>query len=227
MSSKKEIQKRLLSWYSEKGRKHLLWRKNASPYRVLVAEVLLRRTRVDQVVPVFREIIEKYPDLNTLANAKQSQLEMIISPIGLKSRAGVLINSAQQIVTEHKGEIPTRQEKLQNLLGIGPYISNSILVFGYGKRRAIVDGNISRIYSRIFNMGRMKDSTRDKEMWRFAEEMLPEEGFVEYNAALLDLGASLCTHRKPSCVQCFLTDFCQYFKLAREKEEIESEQIPE
>lgn len=213
MSSGKEIKKRLLSWYYEYGRKHLPWRKNAGPYRVLVAEVLLRRTRVDQVVPVFREILEKYPDHNTLANAEKSQLEIIISPIGLKSRAGTLINIAQQIVTEHNSETPTRQENLQSLHGIGPYISNSILVFGYRKRRAIVDGNISRIYSRIFNMGRMKDPTRDKEMWRFAEEMLPKEGFVEYNAALLDFGASLCTNRNPGCEKCFLTDICQYIKL--------------
>ena len=212
MCVKKEVQIRLLNWYSEKGRKHLPWRKNADPYRVLIAEVLLRRTRVEQALPIFREIVERYPDLKSLANASQSKLEMIIRPIGLRSRAGDLKYIAQQILRDFNGEIPIKRDMLLNLQGIGPYISNSILIFGYGTRSAIVDGNISRIYSRIFNMSRMKDSTRDKMMWRFAREMVPEEGFIEYNAALLDFGAFICTYRKPSCCQCFLNDLCQHFK---------------
>ena len=215
MRSSNELQSRLLSWYCKNGRKHLPWRKDSDPYRVLVAEVLLRRTRVEQVIPVFEEVVERYPDLDSLANANESQLEMIISPIGLKSRAESLKKIAKQIVTNYNGKLPLKQAMLENLSGIGPYISNSILVFGYGKRRAIIDGNISRIYNRIFNMSRMKDSSRDIEMRRFAREMLPDEGFVKYNAALLDFGALVCTYRKPRCEQCVITDLCQYFKLGK------------
>jgi len=205
------FQNRILNWYNENGRKNLPWRRNPNPYRVLVAEILLRKTRVEQVKPIFMEIMSQYPDLKSLAKANQSELERIISPIGLKSRAKSLIDIANQIVTIYNGEIPKNPNKLRSLSSIGPYISNAILLFGYGKRRALVDGNISRIYSRVFKKKRMRDPTRNVEMWRFAQKMLPKKRFVEYNAALLDFGAYICTFKKPSCERCFLNDLCQHF----------------
>lgn len=211
--TKHNFQPMLLNWYSKHGRKALSWRESPDSYKMLIAEILLRRTRVEQVEPVYKKIINKYPNVGCLAKANLLSLQKIIETIGLKNKANRLIEISQIILKKYNGIIPNNEIDLQSFNGIGPYISNSILTFGYRLKKPIVDGNVFRIYNRIFNMKKSRYNNNDKKMWQIAKVMLPDENYCEYNAALLDFGALICTYKNPKCKQCFFKKFCSFSKL--------------
>lgn len=205
-----EITEKLLIWYS-KNHRNFPWRYTYDPYKVFVSEILLQRTGANKVVPAFLKIIENYPSIHDLAKSKEKDLKVYFEDLGLYYRANLLINISKFILKEFNGTIPVERVKLITVKGIGEYICNAILCFGYGKRYPIVDTNVVRLYSRLFEFkSNKKDIQRDPELWKFAEEVLPLENYIDYNYAILDFAALVCKPKSPSCLGCPLNRCCKY-----------------
>ncbi|MBA2840872.1 A/G-specific adenine glycosylase [Methanococcus maripaludis] len=205
-----EVTEIILKWYSKNSRE-FPWRYTSDPYKVFVSEILLQRTLAAKVIPTFLKIIKKYPSVNELAKSDINELKKYFEDIGLFYRAELLKNISKQISIEFNGKIPEKREDLRKIKGIGDYICNSILCFGYGKRYQIVDTNVVRLYSRLFSfVSTKKDIERDPKLWELAELVLPEKNYVNYNYAILDFAALICKSKHPQCSECPLNKYCGY-----------------
>lgn len=201
----------MINWY-EKNQRRYAWRVEADPYKVLISEVMLQQTNADKVEPVYTEFVNKYPNTSALAQSDLQALKAILRPLGLDYRVARLKNIAEKLVVEHGGEVPSTEEALLALLGIGRYVANAVLCFAYSTRVALVDVNVIRLYGRVFDFQSHKNRPReDNKIWEFAAKMLPEADFKEYNLALLDFTATICTPKKPQCTKCPLTDICLHY----------------
>lgn len=198
----------LLDWYRQNGRDYL-WRSQTDPYKILVAEIMLQQTNADKVEPIYAGFIEKYPDVNSLVSSDLQDLKATLKPLGLEYRVVRLKKIAERLVAEHGGEVPSTKEVLLALPGIGLYVCNAVLCFAFSKRVALVDVNVIRLYRRVFDFRSHKSRPReDREVWAFATQMLPETNFKEYNLALLDFTAGICTLKRPNCTCCPITGIC-------------------
>lgn len=195
----------LLSWSKENLRKYP-WRETDSPYRVLVAEILLQKTFADKVEPIYDKFVFRYPDLETLANANVDEVASLLKPLGLQNvRARALIDIANEYALEG---VPDDEEELLQLPYVGPYAANATLCFAFDRRRPVVDANVVRIYNRAFGA----DFTpQDDEAWELADRMLPDDDYQRFNLALIDFGAKICTADSPRCPECFYRDRCEYY----------------
>lgn len=201
----------ILEWYEKYGR-HYLWRLQKDPYKILVAEIMLQQTNADKVEPVYTEFINKFPDSRTLAQSDMQDLKEELKPLGLEYRVARLKNIAQKLVMEHDGKVPSTEEGLKALPGVGRYIANAVLCFAYSERMALVDVNVIRLYSRVFGIkSRTRRPRDDKEVWFFATEMLPQDNFKEYNLALLDFSARICKLKNPICTSCPVSGTCRWY----------------
>lgn len=201
----------LVAWFSNHGRA-FPWRFTFSPYKVLISEVLLQQTNADKVVAPYSQLVEKFPTISSLAGGEDEVFTEIFSKLGLFFRAKRLKSISEEILNRFDAVIPSNINDLNSIKGIGDYIGNSVLCFGFAQKRPIVDTNIIRIFSRygLFNSSNKRPHT-DKHLWGFAESILPEKNFIEYNYSLLDLGASVCTSRKVMCESCPISGSCNYF----------------
>jgi A/G-specific adenine glycosylase len=199
----------VLQWHKT-NRREFDWRKTTNPYKILVAEILLHRTDSQKVEKVYQRFIEKCPTIYHLHRMEQNQVFSMIRHIGLFYRAERLKKIADQVVNKFDGRIPDKKEELMLLHGVGQYISNAMLCFAFKKRVPIVDTNVIRVYSRVFNIKSVRTRPRtDKQLWIFAEKMLPEEKFVEYNYALLDFASAICRAKNPVCSVCKAKSICR------------------
>ena len=182
----------ILDWYKS-NKRDFPWRYIYDPYRVLVSEVLLQQTGAEQIIPYYYRIINEYRSIEELANGDLNFLKDIFRNIGLVYRADRLINISKDILKRY-GRIPDSQNQLLSIKGIGKYTCNSVLCFGYNKRYPIVDTNVIRVFKQLLDYeSKAQRPHTDKELWHFAEMMLPEEDYLDYNYALLDFGNSLRT----------------------------------
>jgi len=203
------FQSRLLDWFKKRGRK-FPWREPwRTPYEVLIAEIMLQKTRAENVVDTYLEFVERYPNFEALSNATLSELSKILEVLGLsKIRAKSLSKLSKEIV--RITQIPRKREELLKLPGIGPYIANAFLLYAYGERLPIVDTNVKRLYERLFSFRSGRDARRDKRAWVFAESLLPKTDLKDFNWAIMDFCASICKAKNPLCPICFLNDICDY-----------------
>lgn len=203
------FQASLLLWYTSNARA-FPWRYIFDPYKVLVSEFLLQQTDAAKVIKVYKDILEDYPTISDLSNADPNQLKIYFLKLGLFFRSERLIKAANQIKEQYAGIIPIEKTELKKLHGVGDYISSAVLCFGYNKAQAIVDTNIIRIFERCFGIKSSSSRPRtDKAIWAFAEEILPVQNYADYNYALLDFAALVCTARKPKCAECFFGQNCE------------------
>ena len=180
----------LLEWYS-RNKRTFPWRYTYNPYYVLVSEIMLQQTGAKQVVQVYNDFIDKYPTLRHLSEALYDDVLILFDRIGLRYRAERIINIAKEIMKSNT-DIPSTREGLISIKGIGKYTCNAILCFGYSQPYAIVDTNVIRVFDRILDYKtRLQPPHTDKDIWKFAQSILPEKDFVDYNYALLDLGTAL------------------------------------
>ena len=201
----------LLTWYEENARS-LPWRGTSDPYSVWVSEIMLQQTRVETVIPYFERWIERFPDIVSLADASQQEVLTYWEGLGYYSRARNLHRAAQIVVVDYDGELPEDVRSLQKLPGIGRYTAGAIASIAYGQNEAVLDGNVSRVYARYFNYDQpVKSSSSQRELWSLASENLPCGRAGEFNQALMDLGATICTPRDPGCGTCPLARSCQAF----------------
>ena len=206
----------LLDWHKG-NRQQYVWRLNPNPYKVLIAEILLQRTpaeRVNRFLPTF---LRDFPDPQSVASASASKLRDVLRPMGLMKRVSWIRNLMGRISELYDGKVPGEEDQLLALPGVGPYTARAVLSFGFEKRVPIVDVNVARVLSRVFERADAgRKPSEDSELWDFARGLLPEEDSVSYNEALLDLAKRVCKKR-PLCDICPLTGICDYYEEIRGK----------
>ena len=212
MPARKNIsifRKKIIDWYEKNGRVYP-WRKTNDPFQILIAEMMLRRTKADQVKPVYELFIKKYPDVDSLAEAKNEDLERILYPLGLRWRIPAFQMLAREVREKYRSRIPETREELTSLPGVGEYVAGAVLSVAYGKKEWLVDSNIVRIFKRYFGIKMSKEGRRDKHVVETAK--IYSEGKDPRRATLgiLDITALICKPRKPDCEKCPLMDRCYY-----------------
>ncbi|WP_438318340.1 A/G-specific adenine glycosylase [Candidatus Caldatribacterium sp. SIUC1] len=198
----------LFQWFAH-NRRDLPWRVEYSPYRVLVAEVMLAQTQVPRVIPYYCRFLERFPDVSTLASALREEVLLAWEGLGYYRRAHHLHEAAQRIVERFQGCIPADFETLRRLPGIGPYIASAILGIGYNLPVLAIDTNVRRVLSRVFGAG---EDVNLREIGNLLISHMPSGKARHLNEALMDFGALVCLSQKPRCSLCPFRGFCTFVK---------------
>lgn len=209
LEKKRLFSARLLAWFQEHGR-DFPWRPPASPYQSAVAEVLLQKTSSTNALPVFKEFIGRYPTVEELADADTEALSEILQPLGLPRRATLIHQLAREVVSTYGGSFPESEKELRKLPGIGPYGAGAIASQVFGHRSPMIDINVLRIFHRVFSTPYRPRNAPTKNLREFVLSTIPEGAEAEFNLALLDFGALICTSRKPRCEICPMASFCDF-----------------
>jgi A/G-specific adenine glycosylase len=206
---RQRFRRRLLAWYHAHGR-DLPWRRTDDPYHILVSEVMLQQTQVDRVLPKYHEWLEKYPSLEALASAPEDDVTGTWRPLGYNIRPRRLHAIARESVARYGGALPSDEQTLLSFKGIGAYTAGAIRSFAFGQRAAILDTNVARVLFRIFiGRGDPKAHAMRKHLWRVSETLVPRKQVFDFNQALMDFGATVCTARKPKCTECPMSALCR------------------
>lgn len=205
-----EFSHRVLNWFEVHGRKHLPWQQNKTPYRVWVSEIMLQQTQVATVIPYFERFMESFPTLQDLADAPQDHVLSHWSGLGYYARARNLHKCAQLSVEHHGGDLPHAIDELIELPGIGRSTAGAILSLSLEQAHPILDGNVKRVLARFYGVEGWPGKTDVlKRLWLLSEEVTPAKGTAQFNQAMMDLGATLCSRTKPSCERCPIAAGCQ------------------
>ena len=203
------FRKLLLDWFRQ-FRRDLPWRRTTDPYRIWLSEIMLQQTRVAAAIPYYEKFLERFPDVHALAGAPQEEVLRLWSGLGYYSRARNLQKAAQQIVAKHGGHFPKRWEDALALPGIGNYTTAAILSIAFGEQFAVLDGNVARVLARI---GAIRGDFRQSKRWQKLQEnagaLLDVESPGDWNQAMMELGATLCTPKSPQCLLCPVAQFCE------------------
>ena len=208
-SQLKSFRSQLLNWFAS-NKRDLPWRLNQDPYRIWISEIMLQQTRVAAVIPYFEKFCASFPDVEALAQAPESEVLRLWSGLGYYSRARNMQAAAQQIVRDHNGTFPTTPEKIRGLRGIGAYTTNAILSIAFGEKHAVLDGNVARVVARLAAIrGDLRESANWSLLQKTADTLLAHEAPGNWNQAMMELGATLCTPRAPQCLICPVAKFCR------------------
>ncbi len=208
---KAAVAAKLLPWF-EQNKRDLPWRRRRTPYRVWISELMLQQTRVDQVAGYFERFMKRFPSLPALARASRQEVLKVWEGLGYYARARHLHEAAIFLVKKNKGRIPGTREELLRLPGVGAYTAAAIASLAYGQDEAVVDGNVIRVLSRLMAHGgdsRSLASRRQFQDW--ADLLLVRGASAAFNEAMMELGATCCTPRKPLCARCPLHEDCRAF----------------
>ncbi|ANF24700.1 A/G-specific adenine glycosylase [Stutzerimonas stutzeri] len=209
----------VVDWYDRHGRKDLPWQQGITPYRVWVSEIMLQQTQVSTVLGYFDRFMDALPTVEALANADEDEVLHLWTGLGYYSRARNLHKTAKLIVGKHGGEFPRDVEQLSELPGIGRSTAGAIASLSMGLRAPILDGNVKRVLARyVAQQGYPGEPKVAKQLWEVAERLTPQNRVNHYTQAMMDLGATLCTRSKPSCLLCPLKAGCRAHLLGRETE---------
>ncbi|MDW8327437.1 MAG: A/G-specific adenine glycosylase [Anaerolineales bacterium] len=199
----------LLNWYQSRQRP-LPWRSSNDPYHIWVSEVMLQQTRAETVLPYYTRWLERFPTLDSLAAASQQEVLVMWEGLGYYSRARNLHRAAQKVMKEFGGRIPSTVAELRTLPGIGAYTAAAIASIAFGADVAVLDGNVKRVLARLFDYsGDVKSARGENELSMLAQRLLPPGQAGDYNQALMELGATICTPRAPACPRCPVRDWCR------------------
>ena len=205
------VHSHLLQWYAAEHR-DLPWRSTHDPYAILVSEIMLQQTQVHRVLPKYEQFLAAFPTLADLAAASTADVISVWIPLGYNMRAVRLQSIARQVMRECGGNIPNTIEELLTLKGIGRYTAGAIVCFAYKKQVAMVDTNIHRVLHRIFlGMELSEPKLTNEQRLTFAEQVLPGGKAYDWNQALMDLGATICTSGNPQCSCCPLQGTCKTY----------------
>lgn len=211
------IQTALLDWYRS-GHRDLPWRRTQDPYAVWISEIMLQQTRVETVKERFVQFTTRFPTVAALAAAPLEDVLVLWSGLGYYARARNLHAAAREVVTRYNGRVPDDLEAVRALPGIGPYTAGAIVSIAFGKRAAILDGNVIRVLSRLYALAQSPDenSQARRRYWSLSEALLPTAEFDQksnvtgdFNQALMELGATVCLPQRPLCLMCPLSQVCQ------------------
>ncbi len=203
------IQRELGAWYDAHHRP-LPWRQAVSAYHVLLSEIILQQTRVEQGIGYYHRFVEAFPRVEDLAEATEDEVLLLWQGLGYYSRGRNLRRAAQIIVSDYGGELPRTPEELSRLPGVGPYTRGAILSFAYDLPYPTVDGNVYRVLSRLFALTDPIDTTAGQRVyWALAEALLDRAHPSRHNQGLIELGALICLPRRPLCAECPVGDYCE------------------
>ena len=209
---------RIIEW-GIRNRRDFPWRRETDAFRILIAELLLQRSRANSVAVVYERLFSRWPTVESLAEASLSELKDLIRPLGLVKRATTIKNIAQEIVNQD-GIVPASVEELQKLPGIGRYVASATIVGAYNGEELLLDSVTARVYRRFFGVSPFTYDSYDaaasgKGLWDFIERIIPKQGIRELNWAVLDLAASICIPEKPRCQECLLKQYCAYHQISQ------------
>ena len=209
---RRRFRQRLLTWYRRNGRA-LPWRRTADPYHILVSEIMLQQTQVDRVMPKYEEWLQRYPTLHALAAAPEQEVTEAWYPLGYNIRPKRLQSIAREAVASYGGVLPSDEATLRSFKGIGAYTAGAIRSFAFGERAAILDTNVARVLFRVFiGKGDPKSHAMKRHLWKVSAALVPWRHVYDFNQALMDFGATVCTPRKPKCLACPMAKSCAWRK---------------
>ena len=207
----RRFQKELLLWNTRENKRQMPWKGEKDPYKIWLSEIILQQTRVDQGLNYYKQIVEAFPSVKDLAKAPEQEVFKLWEGLGYYSRCRNLISSAKQVVAEQNGIFPRDYEAILALKGVGSYTAAAIASFAYNLPFAVLDGNVFRVLSRIFDIETPIDSTQGKKLFSaLAQNLLPEGQSALYNQAIMDFGATVCKPA-PDCGTCFFNTYCKAF----------------
>ncbi|MCE5325027.1 MAG: A/G-specific adenine glycosylase [Planctomycetaceae bacterium] len=203
------LRRRILAWYATSAR-DLPWRATRDPYRIWVSEIMLQQTQVETVIPYYRRFLRAFPTLKFLASADIDDVLKCWEHLGYYARARNLHKAAGIVLRENGGRLPKTADALAALPGVGRYTAAAIASIAFGQDAAALDGNIRRVLCRLFRIqGDTRDTKIQQQLWALAAELLPLGRAGDFNQALMDLGATICTPRSPACARCPVARHCQ------------------
>ena len=210
MSSTVSFSRRVLSWFNKHGRHDLPWQKNTTPYRVWVSEIMLQQTQVSTVIPYYKKFMRRFPGLKQLAGADIDEVMQYWAGLGYYARGRNLHKAAQVLMQQYKGKFPGSIDQVIALPGVGRSTAGAILSLSRGERHPILDGNVKRVLARhqLIEGWTGKPVVMDL-LWGISDDLTPKKNAAEYNQAMMDLGATLCTRSKPACERCPLSNDCK------------------
>lgn len=204
-----ELAPTLIAWQRVHGRHSLPWVGSRDPYRVWLSEIMLQQTQVSTVLGYYERFLQRFPDVTALAAAHQDDVLALWSGLGYYSRARNLHRCAQVVMDQHGGRFPGHSVALATLPGIGRSTAAAIAAFCFDERCAILDGNVKRVLTRALGNGDdLAEGRHERALWQQAEALLPAQDIASYTQGLMDLGASLCSTRRPACDACPLAGLC-------------------
>lgn len=199
----------LVRWQKKHGRHDLPWQLTRDPYRIWLSEIMLQQTQVQTVIPYYGRFLERFPTVADLAAATLNEVLALWAGLGYYARARNLHACASAIMATHHGSFPDDPKVLAQLPGIGRSTAAAIAVFAFGQRATILDGNVKRVFCRVFGVeGVPTTAAVDKSLWALADDLLPKKEVASYTQGLMDLGATCCTRSKPRCDACPMNRFC-------------------
>lgn len=205
-----QFQHRLLAWFDQHGRKDLPWQRPITPYRVWLSEVMLQQTQVVTVIPYFQRFVARFPEVEALAAASADEVLQLWSGLGYYARARNLHKAARLIAG--MGGFPVTLEALSALPGIGRSTAGAILSIAFGQSHPILDGNVKRVLARFYAVNGWPGATAvSKRLWQLSAQCTPVLRVGDYTQAIMDLGATVCTRRRPACPACPLQTGCEAF----------------
>lgn len=214
----KDFSLRLLAWFDEHKR-DLPWRRDRRPYTVLLSEFMCQQTQVDTVIPYYEDFLRRWPQLEDLAAASEDELREAWAGLGYYRRASHLLACARKVVEKNDGQLPANEAALRELPGLGPYTAAAIASMAFGQPTAAIDGNLLRVLSRCFCIPwQAGDAASMKEVKSLADSLLSPERAGDFNEAMMDLGATICTPRKPDCQSCPFCSTCRARRCGKQEE---------
>lgn len=204
---------KILQWYDHFGRKDLPWQQNPTPYRVWVSEIMLQQTQVQTVISYFKNFMTLFPTVEALAKAPEDKVLQVWTGLGYYARARNLHKAAKIICKDYQKQFPTTLEQWMALPGIGRSTAGAIMSLALEKREPILDGNVKRVFVRFHAVQKWAgEKETEARLWQWAQDYLPTKNVREYNQALMDLGATVCTRGQPKCDICPLQKSCLAYK---------------
>jgi len=214
----REIRASLLEWY-QKQKRDLPWRKRQDGYGIWLSEIMLQQTQVKTVLPYYKLFLENFPTITDLARADLSKVLTLWSGLGYYRRAKNLHKAAQVVDEQFGGIFPDNPKDIMSLPGVGRYTTGAISSIAFGLCEPLVDGNVQRVFARLFLL---RDPVGSKQMlkdcWDLAERLVEGENPGDFNQSLMELGATLCTKGKPACLLCPVNQWCQAKEVGEENE---------
>lgn len=213
LSNMTAIRRNLLVWYRREAR-DLPWRQTQDPYLIWLSEVILQQTRVDQGLPYYRRFVARFPTVHALAEADLDVVLKAWEGLGYYTRARNLHKAARVVAGDFAGKVPREAAVLQMLPGVGRYTAAAIASIAFGERVAVLDGNVKRVLSRLCNETRSIDEREvESSLWESAQTLLPRKDPGDFNQAMMELGARLCSPKAPDCAACPVVAQCEAHKL--------------
>ena len=210
-----EISKLLLPWY-QKNKRSFPWRSSRDPYEIWVSEIILQQTRMSQGIEYYQRFMKRFPNITSLARSGMQDILLVWQGLGYYSRARNMHHTARTVVSVHRGEFPSTYEELILLKGIGPYTAAAISSISFDEKRAVVDGNVHRVISRLFGISEVPGLHLSKSViFEKADQVLDRRDPGNHNQAMMELGSRICTPRSPLCNDCPLHQQCYAYRAGK------------